>query len=53
MIPKMILCTMQCKYKIIKKACRQLDYKMIEEDTVDWDLYWADTTINLNRIQKM
>ena len=26
---------------------------MYEEDTVDWDLFWADTTIAPNRIQKM
>ena len=42
---KMILCSMQTKYRVVKKACRKLDYKLNEDDTVDWDLYWADTGI--------
>lgn len=50
---KMILCSAQTKYRVVKKACRKLDYKLNEDDTVDWDLYWADTGIQPQRIQKM
>jgi hypothetical protein len=51
--PKLVLCTLQCRYRVVKKVCKQLDYKLIEDDTVDWDLYWSDTSIPLTRIQKM
>jgi hypothetical protein len=46
----MILCTTQCKYNVIKKAARTLNYKLENDDTQDWDLYWADTTIASLRI---
>ena len=43
--PKLILCTAQTKYRVIKKACRKLDYKLNDDANADWDLYWADTGI--------
>jgi hypothetical protein len=30
---------------VIKKACRKLDYKLLDDEAADWDLYWADTGI--------
>ncbi len=50
---KLILCTCQTKYRVIKKACRKLDYRLNDDETLDWDLYWADTGIQPQRIQKM
>ena len=41
----MILCTTQTKYRVIKKACRRLDYKFNDDENCDFDLYWADTAI--------
>lgn len=48
--PKLILCTNQTKYRVIKKACRKLDYKLNDDENADWDLYWADTGIQPLRI---
>ena len=48
--PKLILCTTQTKYRVIKKACRKLDYKLNDDENADWDLYWADTGIQPLRI---
>ena len=31
--------------KVIKKACRRLDYKFNDDENCDFDLYWADTAI--------
>ena len=47
------MCTLQTKYRSVKKVCKNLDFKLIEDDNVDWDLYWADTSIPVNRISKM
>lgn len=30
-----------------------LDFRLVDDDTIDWDLYWADTQIAANRITKM
>lgn len=48
--PKLILCTNQTKYRVIKKACRKLEYKLNDDENADWDLYWADTGIQPLRI---
>lgn len=50
---KLILCTTQTKYRVIKKSCRRQDFKMDPDENSDWDLYWADTGIQPQRIQKM
>jgi len=38
-----VLCTYQTKYRVIKKACRRLDFKLNDDENCDFDLYWADT----------
>lgn len=40
---KLVLCTYQTKYRVIKKACRRLDFKLNDDENCDFDLYWADT----------
>lgn len=49
-VPKLVLCTTQTKYRVIKKACRKLDYRLNDDENADWDLYWADTGIQPMRI---
>lgn len=44
-IPKLILCTKDTKYRVVKKAVRKLDFKLNDDDKADWDLWWADTGI--------
>ena len=51
--PKLILCTFNTKYKIIKKACRMHEMKFNEDETADWDIYWTDYTLKVNILQKM
>jgi hypothetical protein len=40
---KLILCTSKVRYVVVKKACRQLGFKMSDDELADWDLYWCDT----------
>jgi len=42
-VPKLILCTANTKYRVVKKSCRLLDFKLNEDENCDWDIYWADT----------
>ena len=44
-VPKLILCTQQTKYRVVKKSCRRLDYRLSDDVHLDWDLYWSDTGI--------
>ena len=42
-LPKLVLCTQNTRYRVVKKSCRMQDFKLIDDDTCDWDIYWADT----------
>lgn len=36
-------CTTKCRYVVVKKACRQLGFKMMDDENGDWDIHWNDT----------
>ena len=50
---KLLLCTAQTKYRVIKKACRRQDFRLDSDEGLDWDLYWADTGVQMPRIHKL
>lgn len=39
---KLVLCTQNTRYAVIKKVCRRMDYKLNDSEEADWDLYWTD-----------
>ena len=41
----MVLCTTQTKYRVVKKSCRKLGFKLASDERADWDLYWSDTGV--------
>ncbi len=38
------LCTSKCRYVVVRKALKQLGFKMMEDEAGDWDIYWSDVT---------
>ena len=42
---ELTLCIYQCRYKVVRYAWRRLGFGECEDDTADWDLYWADSYI--------
>ena len=38
------LCTTKCRYVVVRKALKQLGYKMMDDENGDWDIYWSDVT---------
>ena len=38
------LCTSKCRYVVVRKALKQLGYKMLEDENGDWDIYWSDVS---------
>ena len=39
----LLFCTSKCRYNVIKKAVKQLGYKLTDDESADWDIYWNDT----------
>jgi tubulin polyglutamylase TTLL6/13 len=50
---KLLLCTAQTKYRVVKKACRRQDFRLDPDEALDWDIYWADTGIQQNQLYKL
>ena len=51
--PKLLMCTALTKYRVVKKAAKNLDFKLNDDETMDWDIFWSDTTMPSNKVQKM
>jgi len=43
---------MNCKYDAVRWACRQLNLKEVG-DGEDWQLFWTDTSVGLERVAMM
>jgi hypothetical protein len=39
----LLFCTSKCRYSVIKKAVKLLGYKLTDDESADWDIYWNDT----------
>ena len=50
---KLILCTANVRYVVIKKVCRRMDFKLNESEEADWDLYWTDVGIQPEKMVKL
>jgi len=50
---QLMLCTSQCRYNVIKRVCRQMDFKLTDDENADWDLFWSDTGVQLERVSKL
>ena len=42
---KLILCTAACRYNVIKRVCRKMEFKLSDDENADWDLYWSDVGV--------
>ena len=42
-VQQLVLCTSKCRYNVIKKAAKQLGYKLSDDENGEWDVYWNDT----------
>ncbi len=50
---KLILCTKDCRYNVIKRVCRDMDIKYEADETADWDIYWSDIPVLPEKISKL
>ena len=52
-LPRLVLCTYQTRYRVVKKSCRRLDFRLNDDENADWDLYWSDTGFQPEKIKKL
>ena len=38
---------------MIKRACRKMDFKFVEDENAEWDIYWSDVPVQPERISKL
>ena len=50
---KLILCTKDCRYNVIKRVCRDMDIKLEADETADWDIYWSDIPVLPDKFSKL
>eukprot|EP00798_Chlamydomonas_sp_ICE-L_P019089 gene19089-25690_t len=41
-----------CKYEVLRVAQRRLGWKEVD-DSDDWEVYWTDTSISMDRVSKL
>lgn len=50
---RLILCTQNCRYNVVKRVCRRMDIKPEADEHADWDIYWSDLVVPPERISKL
>lgn len=48
-----MLCTKECRYNVIKRACRKLDFKLDANEECDFDVWWSDTGVTAEKIREL
>ncbi|KAL0237765.1 hypothetical protein GEMRC1_012239 [Eukaryota sp. GEM-RC1] len=51
-VSDILVCLDYCKYEVVANAVRDLGYKIVEESE-DWNLYWMDRSVALERVLKL
>ena len=49
---KVPICTVNCRYEVVRRCAKQLNMKDVGEDD-DWLLYWTDCSVSLDRVMSM
>ncbi|KAF5403738.1 hypothetical protein PHET_02776 [Paragonimus heterotremus] len=39
-----------CKYESVRRVARRFGFREVEEDDEDWNLYWTDYSVSLDRV---
>ena len=42
---KLLICLKDCRYAVIKRVARKMDFKFVEDENADWDIYWSDIPV--------
>lgn len=43
---RLILCTKECHYNVIKRVCRKMDIQLNIDENSDWDIWWSDSGVH-------
>mmetsp|Transcript_93 Transcript_93/g.301 ORF Transcript_93/g.301 Transcript_93/m.301 type:complete len:938 (-) Transcript_93:1274-4087(-) len=42
-----------CKYEVLRVVLKKLAWKEVNDDDADWQLYWTDTSVGLERVMRL
>ncbi|KAL0216740.1 hypothetical protein P9112_008924 [Eukaryota sp. TZLM1-RC] len=51
-VTDILVCLDNCKYEVVANCVQALKWKIVDE-TEDWNLYWMDRSVNLERVLKL
>ena len=50
---KLILCSFACRYNVIKRVTRKMEFKINDDVAADWDLFWSDVGVQPEQVSKL
>ncbi|CAF1615438.1 unnamed protein product [Didymodactylos carnosus] len=46
------ICVSMCKYECVRRAAKRLNFREVGDDD-DWNVYWTDTSVGIDRVAQM
>ncbi|CAF0755345.1 unnamed protein product [Didymodactylos carnosus] len=46
------ICVSMCKYECVRRAAKRLNFREVGDDD-DWNVYWTDTSVGIERVAQM
>ncbi|CAF1176351.1 unnamed protein product [Adineta steineri] len=46
------ICVSMCKYDCVRRAAKRLNFREVGDDD-DWNVYWTDTSVGIERVAQM
>lgn len=46
------ICVSMCKYECVRRAAKRLNFREVADED-DWNVYWTDTSVGIDRVAQM
>ncbi|CAF3334922.1 unnamed protein product [Rotaria socialis] len=46
------ICVSMCKYECVRRAAKRLNFREVSDED-DWNVYWTDTSVGIERVAQM
>ncbi|CAF0827290.1 unnamed protein product [Rotaria sordida] len=46
------MCVSMCKYECVRRAAKRLNFREVADED-DWNIYWTDTSVGIERVAQM
>ena len=48
-----MICIKDCRYNVIKRVAKKMDFKLVDDENADWDIFWSDIPVQCEQISKL